>query len=159
MATGPEPEEELPTRDEEPVAEGVAGSAQPSIGEILRGIAAQAVALVRQEIELARTELGEKVGLLRRYVASMAVGAALLACAFFFLLSALSRGLGVALALLLDERIAVWLAPLLLALLLGAIGLRLLAGARRTLKAEGLAPEETVESLRENTTWIKERLR
>ena len=130
-----------------------------SVRTLVLGLIAESTNLIRQEIELARVELGEKVDLLRRYVSGMAVGVALLACAFFFLLSALDRGFAAALAAWMDERIAVWLAPLILAALLGGIGYWLLTSARRTLRAEGLTPERTVETLRENTTWIKERLR
>jgi hypothetical protein len=158
MATRREPEDGVPTQGEG-TGEAGEGSGDGSTGALLRGILAQAATLFRQEVELVRTEVGEKVGMVRRYATAMALGAVLLACAFFFLMSALSRGLGVALALLVDDRIAVWLAPLLLAMLLGGIGYWLLASARRTLRTEGLAPEETVQSLRENTTWIKERLR
>jgi hypothetical protein len=130
-----------------------------SVRALVLGLITESTNLIRQEIELARVELGEKVDLLRRYVSGMAVGVALLACAFFFLLSALDRGFAAALATWMDERIALWLAPLILAALLGGIGYWLLASARRTLREERLTPERTVRTLRENTTWIKERLR
>ena len=87
------------------------------------------------------------------------MGVALLAVACFFLLSSLDRGFAALLASWMDDRIALWLAPLLLAAVIGGIGFWLLSSARRTLRAEGLTPERTVETLRENTNWIKERLR
>lgn len=130
-----------------------------STATLLRGVIAESSRLLRQEIELARTEIGEKAALLQRYAAGVAAGGALLACAFFFLLSALDRGFSAALATWMDERIAGWLAPLLLAAMLGGIGFWLLSNARRALRSEGLTPERTVETLRENTHWIKERLR
>ncbi len=126
---------------------------------LVLGLITESTNLIRQEIELARVEIGDKIDLLKRYVTGVAVGAALLACAFFFLLSALDRGVAAALATWMDERIALWLAPLILAALLGSIGYWLLASARRTLREERLTPERTVRTLRENTTWIKERLR
>ena len=158
MPTRREPSEGATEREED---EGT--DAEPTGDESVRtlvlGLIAESTNLVRQEIELARVELGEKVALLRRYVTGMAIGVALLACAFFFLLSALDRGFTAALAGWMDDRIALWLAPLILAALLGVIGFWLLSSARRTLRAEGLTPERTVETLRENTTWIKETLR
>jgi Putative Actinobacterial Holin-X, holin superfamily III len=130
-----------------------------SVRTLVLGLIAESTNLIRQEIELARVELGEKIDLLKRYVTGMAVGVALLAVALFFLLSALDRGFATALATWMDDGVARWLAPLILAALLGGIGFRLLTSARRTLREEGLSPERTVETLRENTTWIKERLR
>ena len=158
MATRRTSPEAVPAQGERK-GEGVEANGEESLGTLIRGIIAESTNLVRQEIELARAELGEKVALLQRYVTAMALGGALLACAFFFLLSALDRGFSAALATWMDDRVAVWLAPLVLAAVLGAIGLWLLMSARRRLKAEGLVPEQTVETLQENTTWIKERLR
>ena len=158
MATRREPPEAGPER-----VEGEGSTAEAAADEstrtLLRGILAESTTLLRQELELARTEIGEKAALLQRYVTALAVAIALLACAFFFLLSALDRGFAAALATWMDDRIAVWLAPLLLAAFLGGVGGWLLARARRTLRAEGLTPERTVQTLRENTHWIKERLR
>jgi hypothetical protein len=132
---------------------------EESVRTLVLGLITESTNLIRQEIELARVEIGDKIELLKRYVTGMAVGAALLACAFFFLLSALDRGFAAALASWMDDRVALWLAPLILAALLGGIGFWLLTSARRTLREEGLTPQRTVETLRENTTWIKERLR
>jgi hypothetical protein len=154
----------MPTRREplegdiEP-GEGEGAGADDSVRKLVLGLIVESTNLVRQEIELARTELGEKVDLLRRYVTGMAIGGALLTVAGFFLLSALDRGFAAALATWMDDGVALWLAPLILAALLGGIGFWLLMSARRTLRAEGLTPERTVETLRENRTWIKERLR
>ena len=158
MATRREPPE---AGDEEVEIEEAAAppDGDDSVRKLVLGLIVESTNLIRQEIELARTELGEKLDLLRRYTTGMAIGVALLALAFFFLLSALDRGFTVALATWMDDRVALWLAPLILAALLGAIGFWVLTSARRTLRAEGLTPERTVETLRENTTWIKERLR
>ena len=149
----------MPTRREAPEGVDAGEGRDESVKALLLGVLAESTRLLRQEIELARAELGEKVELARRYVAAMALAAALLACAFFFLLSALDRGFAAALATWVDDRVALWLAPLILAAVLGGAGYWLLASARRTLRAEGLTPEQTVESLRENTHWLKERLR
>ena len=160
MATRREPPEAGP---EQEVVEAEAGTGDrgdaDSTATLLRGIIAESMRLLRQEIELARAELAEKAALLQRYLTGVAAGGALLACAFFFLLSALDRGFSAALATWMDERIAGWLAPLILAALLGGVGFWLLGNARRALRSEGLTPERTVETLRENTHWIKERLR
>jgi hypothetical protein len=158
MATRREPPEAGPEPGEEEERR-IEAEEDATTGRLLRGIIAESTSLLRQEIELARVELGEKIALLQRYATGMAVGVALLTVALFFLLSALDRGFSAALAGWMDDRVAMWLAPLILAALLGGIGFWLLASARRTLRAEGLAPERTVETLRENTNWIKERLR
>ena len=161
MATRREPEEAVPAQGElarevagEPTGEGDAAST----ATLLRGILAGSGHLLRQEVELARVEIAEKLSLLQRQLVSLAAASALLAAAVFFLLSALDRGLGSALGEIMDRRIAAWLAPLILAVTLGLAGAWLLRRARKVLDAEGLLPEETMRSLKENTTWIKERL-
>lgn len=129
------------------------------VGPLLLALVSESVKLIRQEIELARTEVGEKLALLQRYAVSLALGGILLLAALFFLLSALDHGFRVLLESVVAARVAVWLAPLLLALVLGGIGWLMVAGARRMLRAEGLTLSHTAASLRESTQWIKERVR
>ena len=157
MATRRKPEEAVAAQGEWVEGDGE-GEGKVPTSRLVREIIAESGNLVRKEVELARAELGEKLSLLQKYLINLIVGCAILACALFFLLSALDRGFVSVLATFLDDSVAAWLAPLILALLLGAVGAWLVARARRMLRAEGLVPEKTMATLRENSTWIKERL-
>jgi hypothetical protein len=51
--------------------------------------------------------------------------------------------------------VAVWLAPLLVGLVLAAVGYSMIKKARETLRHEGIAPRKTTASLQENKEWLK----
>lgn len=156
MPSRPDPEE---VRSAQGEAEGNRSGSATTTGEILRGIAAESSSLLAQEIELLRAELREKIALLQSYATAMAIGSALMVCAAFFLLSAVDEVFVAVLGTWFGSRVALWLAPLLLAVILGAGGVALLTRARGRLREKGLVPTQTIETLRENTTWIKERLK
>ena len=145
-----------PSPDAEPAT---AASGEVPAGVLLHALIGESGKLVRQEIELARTELAEKLSLLRRYAVSMLLGGILFLAALFFLLSALDQGFRVLLERVVATEVAVWLAPLLLALVLGVLGWVMTGGARRMLRTEGLTLSNTAASLRESTQWIKDRVR
>ena len=128
------------------------------VGVLLHALIGESGKLIRQEMELARTELAEKLALLQRYAVSMAVGGILFLAALFFLLSALISGFRVLLEAVVVPEVATWLAPLLLAVVLGLLGWAIVSGARRMLRIEGLTLSNTAASLRESTQWIKDRV-
>jgi Putative Actinobacterial Holin-X, holin superfamily III len=123
-----------------------------SLEELVQTASAEAVALARQEAELARRELAVKVK-------QAAPGAAMVGGAA--LLGALAAGTGTAaLVLMLARRPGLWAASL------GVTGLY--AGAGVVLAREGIArmraagppvPEATVKSVKENLGWMKRRAR
>jgi hypothetical protein len=136
-----------------------AAPVQEPIGVLLHAIIGESGKLVRQEMELARTELAEKLVLLQRYTVSMVLGGILFTAALFFLLSALDHGFRIVLEAVVASEVVTWLAPLLLALVLGLLGWAVIASARRMLRVEGLTLSNTAASLRESAQWIKKRVR
>jgi len=156
MSTQPERDDLPPPPPAEPSGD---TPGEEPVAALLYALVAESGKLVRQEVELARTELAEKVALVQRYAVSMALGGVLFLAALFFLLSALDHGFRVLLAAVVAAEVATWLAPLILAVLLGAVGWMMIAGARRTLRTEGLTLSHTAASLRESTQWIKDRVR
>jgi hypothetical protein len=125
--------------------------AERSLTALLSDVAGETVELVRQELALFKAELQEKLG--RAGVGAALVGAgALIAYSglLFLLLAAVF-----ALALVLPA----WAAALIVGVLvLGAGGALALVGKRR-MRADAMAPERTMRSLREDGAWIKERFR
>lgn len=107
--------------------------------------------LVHQEAELAKAEISEKVSQVGTGAAAMAVGGAILFSGFLVLLGA---AVG-ALYLLLDTEHRVWLAPLIVGVVVMVIGFIALAVGRKELKARNLAPQHTLDSMRDNAQFVK----
>lgn len=120
------------------------------VGELVKQLSEQTSTLVRQEMELAKAELTE-----RGKAAGM--GAGLLGGAG--LVGLLAAGaLTAFLILLLSEAMDAWLAALIVAVVYGA-GAAWLALTGRDRIREGMppAPEQTVESVKEDVRWAKTR--
>jgi MFS family permease len=122
------------------------------IGELFRELSEQTSTLIRQELELARAELKEK-GREAGKGAGFLGGAGLLG-----LLAA--GALTACLILLLDKAVAAWVAALIVALVYGAIaGVLALRGKERVQAATPPAPQQTVETVKEDMEWAKTRAR
>jgi uncharacterized membrane protein YqjE len=118
------------------------------IGELLKQLSEETTQLVHQELELAKAELaqkGKQAGLgAGLFGAAAAIGllaaAALTAC---FILA-------------LDAAMPVWLAALIVAVVYGAVAALLaLRGRDRVKQATPLAPEQTIETVKEDVEWAK----
>lgn len=127
-----------------------------SLARIIRDLRDDALALLRQEVALAKREMALKFARLGRNAVFLAAGALIgFFCVFFFLLSLsdlLQAGLY---ATGFSGTVAGWLAPLLLAMLLGVAALTLALKALRTLRKLRPVPEGAAASLRENREWLK----
>lgn len=135
------------------------GRADRSLGELLRELSSEGRSLVRQEVELAKAEMSEKVSVYTRNAASIAVGGALLLVAGIALATAIIYGLIVLLDSFMAFEIAVWLAPLLFAAVVGAIGWSMVKKAKETLARESVVPRQTVATLREDKHWVQSKVR
>jgi hypothetical protein len=129
----------------------VAHNYSRSTPEIFGSVLNQLTLLFRKEFQLARTEVGEKVGQAVAGMAMMLIGAVLLIPALVILLEA-------AVAAIIDAGLEAHWAALIVggaALLIGII--LALVGLNR-LKAENLAPSRTIEQLRQDTVVAKEQV-
>jgi uncharacterized membrane protein YqjE len=117
-------------------------------GELLKQLSDHTTTLVRQEIELAKAELGEK-GKKAGLGAGMFGGAGLFGV---FALAALTTCIIVAL----DSAMPLWLAALIVAVVYGAIGAVLaLEGRNKVQEAGPPVPEQATESVKEDVQWAK----
>jgi Na+/serine symporter len=123
-----------------------------SLGQLFGDLSNQLGTLVQQEITLARTEVSSRVGTAARNAALLGVGAAL---GYAALLVAL---VGVAL-LLADLGVEPWLAFLIVAAVAGAIAAVLAIRGRAQLEDADLAPRKTIQTIKEDAEWAKERVR
>ncbi|HMJ01885.1 MAG TPA: phage holin family protein [Conexibacter sp.] len=129
------------------------GLRDESIAELVKRLADQTSTLVRQEIELAKAELTEK-----GKVAGS--GAAMLGAAGLVGLLALGALTACLIALLATAVDHVWLAALIVTVVYAAIAAPLaLRGRDRLRAATPPAPQETIESVKEDVAWAKNRTR
>jgi len=128
------------------------------LGALLRELTSEISLLFHQEVELAKTEVGEKVSTIGRSVGAIAIGGAIALLGGLALLAAVITGLSSLLDTFLPSGLAVFLAPLLVGGALTFYGYTRIQTALATLRNEGLAPKQTKETLQENTQWIKARI-
>jgi uncharacterized membrane protein YqjE len=119
-----------------------------STGDLVKQLSEQTTTLVRKEIELARAELTEK-GRVAGQGAGMFGGAAVAALLALGTLTTM-------LLVLLDKAMDLWVAALIVTVVYGAIA-ALLAMTGRDRVKEGMppAPEQTVETVKEDVQWAK----
>jgi hypothetical protein len=126
-----------------------------SIGGLIKELMQELSSLVRNEAELAKAEVSEKVSQVQAGVASLVVAAVLLLVGLIVLMDAAVAGVGN----LLPPQLAPWLAPLTVGGVVAIIGLLLLAKGRSNLRAGKLAPKRTVASVRKDKAFAQEQLR
>jgi uncharacterized membrane protein YqjE len=121
---------------------------QHSTGELVKQLSEQTTTLVRKEIELAKAELSQK-GKVAGEGAGMFGGAAVVG---LLALGALTATI----IALLDKAMDFWIAALAVAVAYGAIAAVLAQRGRDRVK-KGLppAPEQTVETVKEDVKWAK----
>lgn len=131
-----------------PRADGTRG-----LGELLRELADGGAALVRREVELARREASDVAAAIGRGTGWAGLGGVLL------LLGALALCTGIIL-LAGDQwlRDNFWLAALLVAVVAGIAAAVLARVGLRHLAPPRLMPDQTVETLKEDTAWLKRQL-
>jgi hypothetical protein len=130
---------------------------RPGLPHLLRDLTADVSQLVRQEVALAKAELVQKASRIGGHLGSIAVAGGVLLFAGIALLIAAVYGLTALFNQFLPLGVAVWLAPLLLAVALGFFGLGLMKAARRALAQETIALTITAETLEENKQWLSSR--
>jgi uncharacterized membrane protein YqjE len=118
------------------------------MGELVKELSQQTSELVRREVDLAKAELAEK-GKKAGVGAGMFGAAGLIGVGAFFALTA-------ALILLIAEAVDGWVAALIVAVIYGAIAAVVaLQGKNRVQEATPPAPEQTLESVKEDVEWAK----
>lgn len=130
-----------------------------SLGDLFRELSQEGRTLVRQEVDLAKTELAEKASVYTRNAASIAAGGALLLVALMAVGTAVTYGLIVLFDQFLPFEVAVWLGPLVLGAVLGLVGWSMIRKAKEAMAREGLTPQRTLDTLREDKDWLKSKVR
>ena len=122
-----------------------------SVGELFGQLTQDLSLLVRQETQLAKTEIQEKISRASRDMVSLAAGGVVALIGGFAITAAV-------ILLLVDPvGLAPWLAALLVGALLAGGGYMMLRGGLRELKQLDPAPRRAVESIKEDIQMVKER--
>jgi cytochrome c biogenesis protein CcdA len=123
-------------------------SQRQSFGDLLSQLANNSAALVRDEIELAKQEMTEKVSSFKNGVVVVAIGAVIGLLAVLTLLAAAVIGLG--------NLIGPGYSALVIGGVLAIIAGIITASGMGRLKNTSLKPEQTIETLEEDKEWLKE---
>ncbi|HYO16258.1 MAG TPA: phage holin family protein [Thermoanaerobaculia bacterium] len=129
-----------------------------SLGQLLKELTHETSTLLKQEVDLAKTEMSEKASRVGANLGSLAVGGGVALLGALALLAFAIYGLQALLRQFMDPDVAVWLAPLIIGVVLAAIGYSLIKKALETLKRESITPQRTTQSLQENKEWLKEKI-
>ena len=120
-----------------------------SIGELLSDLTTQTRELISEEFALAKAEINQKVSRIARSGVWFVAGGVLAFAALLTLLASAVLGLMAAFA------IQPWLSALIVALVVAGAAYVALQSGRSLLKKASLAPNQTIESLKENAAWIR----
>lgn len=119
-----------------------------SLGDLFAELANETGTLVRQEIQLARTEITQKATSAGKDVGMIGAGGALAYAGLLAIIAAVIIGLG--------QLIPMWLSALIVGLVVVGIGYVLVQRGLSALKRIDPTPQQTIESLKEDKDWIKE---
>lgn len=121
--------------------------AEPSIGELIRNLLADTGQLIRTEIKLAQSELGQNVSRAKTPIAFIGAGVLLMFGAFLTLLGALVGWLA--------DAVGPGWAAFIVAVVVGGIGVALILSGKNKLSAVSLAPTRTVASVKQDAQALK----
>jgi hypothetical protein len=126
-------------------------SGDRSLGELFADLSRKTTVLVRQELELAKTEMTEKVTTVGKNVAFLAVGGAVLYMGLLFVLA----GVAIWLAAYVPD----WLSALIVGLIVAIVGFVLVQRGLSALKETNLKPNKTIETLKEDKEWVQQQVK
>jgi Putative Actinobacterial Holin-X, holin superfamily III/PUCC protein len=121
------------------------------LGDLFGDLASDMSNLVRQEVALAKLEVTQKAKYLGRNVGYLVVGGAV---AYAGLLAVIA-----AIIMLLDNYMPAWGAALLVGVVVALVAWMMIGKAITALQQADLTPRETVETLKEDATWVKQQIK
>jgi hypothetical protein len=122
-----------------------------SLGELFSELAQETSTLVRQEVNLAKTEMSQKASSAGKHVGVLAAGGALAYAGMLAILAGIIA--------LLNDVMPLWVAALLVGIVVAVVGYLLIRRGLDALKREDFTPRETIETLKEDQEWAKDQTR
>lgn len=124
---------------------------EASVGTLVSSIVGDVQTLARQEIALAREEIKEELNTAKSAAIKLGIAAGVLAVGGLFLLVALALGIS---ALF---NWPAWAGFAIVGLVFAIVGGVLVVQGQKDAKEIKPVPEKTVETMKENVEWIKDR--
>jgi len=121
------------------------------LGDLFGDLATDMSNLVRQEVTLAKVEITQKAKYVGRNVGYLVIGGAVAYAALLAIIAAV--------IMLLAKVVPNWGSALIVGVVVGGIGWLLIGKAMMALQQADLTPRETVETLKEDATWMKEQIK
>ena len=121
------------------------------LGDLFGDLATDMGNLVRQEVALAKVEITQKAKYVGRNVGYLVIGGAVAYAALLAIIAAV--------IMLLAKVVPGWGSALIVGAVVGGIGWLLIGKAMTALQQADLTPRETVETLKEDATWMKEQIK
>lgn len=125
-----------------------AGGDERSLGQLFAELTRETSTLIHQEVELAKTEVTQKVTAMGRDVGMMAAGGLVAYIGTLVLVATL-------VIVLATLGLPWWAAALIVGVVLVGVGLGILFASLNKLRHRDLVPRETVETLKEDAKWAK----
>jgi fatty acid desaturase len=122
-----------------------------SLGELFSDLARETSTLVRQEVQLAKTEMTQKATAVGKDIGFLAVGGAVAYAGLLALIATIIIILG-------TVGLPWWLASLIVGVVVAAVGYFLVQKGLTALKHENMAPQQTIQTLKEDRQWAKEQM-
>jgi len=119
-----------------------------SLGELFTELANETTTLVRQEIQLAKTEMTQKATRAGKDIGMIGAGGALAYAGLLAVIAAVIIGLG--------QLIPMWLSALIVGLVIVGVGYFMIQRGLTELKRIDPTPRQTLETLKEDKEWVKE---
>jgi hypothetical protein len=119
----------------------------PALAELVGQLLSDLKLLARQEVQLAKHELGERLTALQRQALALGLGVAALAAGLLVLLAAA--------VLALATLMPAWAAALVVGGAVTGIGVVLLMSSKAKLSRVSLKPEQTIDSVQSDVSAIK----
>jgi hypothetical protein len=120
------------------------------VGELFSELSKGLSILIRDEIELAKTEMSQKMTHVFRDVIFLILGGFIAYAALLVFLAAAVFGLATVMPL--------WLSALLIGLGVSGIAFSFIQKGLQDLKRKNLKPERTIETVKEDVQWAKEQI-
>ena len=121
------------------------------LGDLFSDLATEMSSLVRQEVALAKVEVTQKAKYVGRNVGYLVIGGAVAYAAMLAVIAAI--------IMLLAKVLPNWGATLLVGILVAGIGWLLIGKALSALQQADITPRQTVETLKEDATWMKQQIK
>jgi xanthine/uracil permease len=117
-----------------------------SLGDLFAELSRETGTLIRQEVQLATTEMTAKMKAASGHAAVIAAGGALAHAGLLALIAALVLGLA-------EIGVPAWLSALIVAVAVMLIGYALVNSGMAKMRSTSFAPRQTMESLKETASW------